>query len=79
MSVLWTYTLQDRPAVIQIHDVTSNSTPYETQVKQIPNADLSYPNTKILTNIQTDWMFVAALLVMALTSAKKSSSWMPLE
>ena len=79
MSILWTYTLQDRPAVIQVNGVTSNSTPYETQVKQILNADLSYPNTKILTNIQTDWMFVAALLVMALTSAKKSSSWMPLE
>ena len=31
-------------------------------VKQIMNTDFCYPNAKILTNTQTNWIFLAALI-----------------
>ena len=45
-----------------VSKVTSNCTLYETQVKQTLNTDFCYPSTKILTNIQMNQIFLAALI-----------------
>ena len=51
-----------KPRSTGVNKVTSNCTLYKTQVKQTLNTNFCYPSTKMLTNIQVNQIFLAALI-----------------